>query len=68
MKFKKSLNTNISSLTANDLAVYKKMNKRVGQQKEEIVNQVGINEQAAAWLCSPSQWTNIVTVAKQIMQ
>ncbi len=39
--YKKSLNTNISSLTANDLAVYKRMKKKVGQHKEEIANQIG---------------------------
>ena len=31
----KSLNTNISSLTANDLAVYKRMNKKLGSTKRK---------------------------------
>jgi len=53
----KSLNTNISSLTANDLAVYKRMNKSWAAARGSSQSSWNNNENAAAWLNAPSQWT-----------
>ena len=61
---KKSLNTNISSLTANDLAVYKRMNKSWAAARGNSQSSWNRSEQAAAWLCSPSQWTTYVDSSK----
>ena len=60
----KSLNTNISSLTANDLAVYKRMNKSWAAARGNSQSSWNRSEQAAAWLCSPSQWTTYVDSSK----
>ena len=61
---KKSLNTNISSLTANDLAVYKRMNKSWTAQRGNSQSSWNNNEKAAAWLCSPSKWTTYCDTTK----
>ncbi len=59
-----SLSANISSLTANDLAVYKRMNKSWATERGNSQSSWNRNEQAAAWLCSPSQWTTYVDSSK----
>ena len=61
---KKSLSTNISSLTANDLAVYKRMNKSWTAQRGNSQSSWNNNEKAAAWLCSPSKWTTYCDTTK----
>ena len=61
---KKSLSTNISSLTANDLAVYKRMNKSWAAERKNSQSSWGENEKAAAWLSAPSQWTSYCESSK----
>ena len=61
---KKSLNTNISSLTANDLAVYKRMNKSWTAQRGNSQSNWNDNEKAAALLSAPSQWTTYCDTTK----
>ena len=60
----KSLNTNISSLTANDLAVYKRMNKSWAAQRGNSQSNWNSNENAAAYLSAPSQWTTYCDTSK----
>ena len=60
---RKSLSTSISSLTANDLAVYKRMNKSWAAQRGSQSNW-NSNENAAAYLSAPSQWTTYCDTTK----
>ena len=60
----KSLSANISSLTANDLAVYKRMNKSWAAQRGNSQSNWNSNENAAAWLSAPSQWTTYCDTTK----
>ena len=49
----------------NDLAVYKKMNPSWAAQRGSIAPASwNNNERAAAWLCSPSQWTDYLDSTK----
>ena len=59
-----SLSTNISSLTANDLAVYKRMNKSWAAQRGNSQSNWNSNENAAAYLSAPSQWTTYCDTTK----
>ena len=61
---KESLNTNISLLTANDLAVYKRMNKSWTAQRGNSQSNWNDNEKAAALLNAPSQWTTYCDTTK----
>ena len=60
----KASSTNISSLTANDLAVYKRMNKSWAAQRGNSQSNWNSNENAAAWLSAPSQWTTYCDTTK----
>ena len=49
----------------NDLAVYKRMNPSWSAQRGSIASASwNYNERAAAWLCSPSQWTEYLDSTK----
>ncbi len=60
----KSLNINISSLTANDLAVYKRMNKSWAAARGSSTSSWNSNERAVAYLSAPSQWTTYCDTTK----
>ena len=63
-KISQSLNTDISSLTDNDITVYKRMNPLWSAQRGSMQSSWNSNEKAAAWLCSPTQWTNYLDNTK----
>ena len=56
----KSLSTDISGLTENDIAVYKRMNPSWAAERGSMQSSWNDNEKAAAWLCAPSQWEDYV--------
>ena len=60
----KSLSTDISSLTENDIAVYKRMNPLWSVQRGNMQSSWNNNEKAAAWLCAPSQWKDYLDNTK----
>ena len=60
-----SLSTDISKLTDADITKYKKMNPSWAAQRGSIAPASwNKNERAAAWLCSPSQWTDYLDSTK----
>ena len=50
--------------TGSDLEKYKKMNPSWAAQRGSSTSSWNYNEHAAAWLCSPSQWTTYVDSSK----
>ncbi len=50
--------------TGSDLETYKKMNPTWAAQRGSNTSNWNNNEHAAAWLCSPSQWTTYVDSSK----
>ena len=50
--------------TGSDLEKYKKMNPSWAAQRGSSTSNWNNNEHAAAWLCSPSQWTTYVDSTK----
>ena len=61
---RKSLSTSIGSLTTDDLAVYKRMNKSWAAERGNSQSSWGDNEKGAAWLNAPSQWTTYCDTSK----
>ena len=58
-KDSKSLTTDISSLTTDDIQKYKNMNPVWNAARGTVAQSSwNNNEKASAWLCAPSQWTN----------
>ena len=63
-KDKKSLTTDISSLTTDDIQKFKNMNPKWAAQRGSAQSEWKSNEKGAAWLCAPSQWTTYVDNTK----
>ena len=64
-KDKKSLETDISSLTTDDIQKYKNMNPVWNAARGTVAQSSwNNNEKGAAWLCAPSQWTTYVDSTK----
>ena len=60
----KSLTTDISSLTTDDIQKFKNMNPKWAAQRGSAQSEWKSNEKGAAWLCAPSQWTTYVDNTK----
>ena len=61
----KSLPTDISSLTTDDIQKYKNMNPVWNAARGTVAQSSwNNNEKASAWLCAPSQWTTYVDNTK----
>ena len=61
----KSLTTDISSLTPDDIQKYKNMNPVWNAARGTVAQSSwNANEKASAWLCAPSQWTTYVDSTK----
>ena len=61
----KSLTTDISSLTTDDIQKYKNMNPVWNAARGTVAQSSwNDNEKASAWLCAPSQWTTYVDSTK----
>ena len=60
----KSLTTDISSLTPDDIQKYKNMNPKWAAQRGSAQSEWKSTEKGAAWLCAPSQWTTYVDNTK----
>ena len=61
----KSLTTDISSLTTDDIQKFKNMNPVWNAARgTEAQSSWNYNEKASAWLCAPSQWTTYVDSTK----
>ena len=64
-KEKKALSIDISALTDADITKYKNMNPLWAAKRGSIAPaNWNNNERAAAWLCSPSQWTDYLDSTK----
>ena len=64
-KEEKALSTDISKLTDADITKYKNMNPLWAAKRGSIAPASwNNNERAAAWLCSPSQWTDYLDSTK----
>ena len=64
-KDEKSLTTDISSLTTDDIQKYKNMNPVWNAARGTVAQSSwNDNEKASAWLCAPSQWTTYVDSTK----
>ena len=64
-KDSKSLTTDISSLTTDDIQKYKNMNPVWNAARGTVAQSSwNNNEKASAWLCAPSQWTTYVDSTK----
>ena len=61
----KSLTTDISSLTTDDIQKFKNMNPVWNAARGTVAQSSwNDNEKASAWLCAPSQWTTYVDSTK----
>ena len=61
----KSLTTDISGLTTDDIQKYKNMNPVWNAARGTVAQSSwNNNEKGAAWLCAPSQWTTYVDSTK----
>ena len=61
----KSLTTDISGLTTDDIQKYKNMNPVWNAARGTVAQSSwNDNEKASAWLCAPSQWTTYVDSTK----
>ena len=61
----KSLKTDISGLTTDDIQKYKNMNPVWNAARGTVAQSSwNDNEKASAWLCAPSQWTTYVDSTK----
>ena len=64
-KDKKSLTTDISGLTTDDIQKFKNMNPVWNAARGTVAQSSwNNNEKASAWLCAPSQWTTYVDSTK----